>query len=483
MIIHTVSEDNRGWRSNNFRLVGNFTLFPFLILGWVLLFTACLNEPRQPERETTINLSLEQVGILSARLKISVEDTSEAWIFTLTRNDSPVMTAIVNAADTIVRDTGLAPTTDYAYRAYWMEDGIIRDSSSIVTITTGDSTSHAFTWYLDPPVGVPLTSYWDDVLIIDENDIWAVGTITLEEYDTTTGRYPEYNAVHWDGTEWNITKVIIRFDLIDMGQFVTYYDSSGQIIEGMFYIDDELWFMTEGGGRARLINGVWDYFEEDQYWSYYYSSSHLWGTSSNNMYIAGSTMKGDITHYDGVSFNHSSPGSMPLIDIWGLDESHIWVVGYNHRHGDSQILFYDGSTWEEIYYLDYSKWWPDNVHPDTLNGPVLSVWAYGDTVYFGTLHGLWKESVTTHEGTMVSLADMGIAGDPFGPIKIRGNGYHDIFVVGAQGRLMHFNGVSWKMLRERSPGYIISSMDINENLAVIVGDDEYGRALTIRGYR
>jgi len=39
MIIHTVSESNSVRRSNLFRLGGNYNLFPFLVLSWVLLFT------------------------------------------------------------------------------------------------------------------------------------------------------------------------------------------------------------------------------------------------------------------------------------------------------------------------------------------------------------------------------------------------------------------------------------------------------------
>lgn len=67
-----------------------------------------------------------------------------------------------------------------------------------------DTTSHNFVWEIDT-LG-SYGSYLMDVVIIDENDVWAVGQIK-SGYDTTisgndTFYTPiKYNAVHWDGTE------------------------------------------------------------------------------------------------------------------------------------------------------------------------------------------------------------------------------------------------------------------------------------------
>jgi len=128
-----------------------------------------------------------------------------------------------------------------------------------------DTTSHNFVFYEDQVVGDPLTSGFFDVSIINGNNIWAVGYIETDEYDTSTGfDYSKYNAAHWDGNEWTLKKIVLRYDLMNMGQVFSYYDSSGQEIRGVYYIDNELWFMSLVGGRARLINGTWDYFE-DQY--------------------------------------------------------------------------------------------------------------------------------------------------------------------------------------------------------------------------
>ncbi|NOZ03587.1 MAG: hypothetical protein GXO92_03140 [FCB group bacterium] len=172
---------------------------------------------------------------------------------------------------------------------------------------------------------------------------------------------------------------------------------------------------------------------------------------------------------------------MYLVDIWGLDEDHVWVVGYNRQNGDSQILYYDGTAWREKYYLDFSEWWPDNVNPDTLDGAVQTVWAYGDTVYFGTRHGVWKESVTTRKGSMVSFTDLGM--EIFWIRRIRGNGCNDVFVVGNKGEVVHFNGRNWQVIQEGNPTYEIRSIDVKDDMILLVGHDNNLRALTVRGYR
>ena len=45
-----------------------------------------------------------------------------------------------------------------------------------------------------------------DVAIIDENNIWAVGEIYLNDSLGQPDPTP-YNAVHWDGISWNLKKI------------------------------------------------------------------------------------------------------------------------------------------------------------------------------------------------------------------------------------------------------------------------------------
>ena len=74
---------------------------------------------------------------------------------------------------------------------------------------TPDTTSHDFTWQIDI-LGDGNASRLNDVCIIDENDVWAVGKIYLKD---STGEfiYPPYNAVHWNGTQWELKKITVIY--------------------------------------------------------------------------------------------------------------------------------------------------------------------------------------------------------------------------------------------------------------------------------
>jgi hypothetical protein len=71
-----------------------------------------------------------------------------------------------------------------------------------------DTTSHNFTWETFT-FGDGGTCLFRDVFIINENDIWAVGEVWLKD---STGQfiYPPYNAIHWDGFEWGLKRVLYK---------------------------------------------------------------------------------------------------------------------------------------------------------------------------------------------------------------------------------------------------------------------------------
>ena len=76
--------------------------------------------------------------------------------------------------------------------------------SEAVTVTTMDTTSHNFTWQTFTFGGQGGSSTLFDVAIINENDIWAVGEMYV--YDST-GAPVLYNAVHWDGSKWELKRI------------------------------------------------------------------------------------------------------------------------------------------------------------------------------------------------------------------------------------------------------------------------------------
>jgi hypothetical protein len=71
--------------------------------------------------------------------------------------------------------------------------------------TGQDTTNHNFT-FQTWSFGAHSISILYDVAIINENDIWAVGEIYLN--DSTGQPDPHsYNGIHWNGIEWTVLKI------------------------------------------------------------------------------------------------------------------------------------------------------------------------------------------------------------------------------------------------------------------------------------
>ncbi len=342
-----------------------------------------------------------------------------------------------------------------------------------------DTTSHAFVW--EALVGgSTLCSSFNGVEIIAPDDIWAVGELFTDERDSN-GKIIKYNAAHFDGNNWALEKIIVRDDHLNDGVYYIELDSSGQDLSGVFKVDNEIWFM-EGGQRVRLIDGQWDYFPVQPYWPFEHSAYRLWGTSKNNIFITGRL--GEITHYDGENFHHQDLGTdIPLRDIYGLDENHIWVTGLDRSHWESVIYCFDGVNWSTKHYFSFDDPnYDGSISSDTLNGYATSVWAYGDTVYFTSRNGVWKESISTGEGTLIPSAE--ISEDGFYPFfGIRGTGYNDIIVIGQDSRIYHYNGKNWARVGNIIPQANLITLDMIDDTVVIVGHTASIQALIIQGRR
>jgi len=69
----------------------------------------------------------------------------------------------------------------------------------------------------------------------------------------------------------------------------------------------------------------------------------------------------------------------------------------------------------------------------------------------------------------------------YGTSRIRGTEINNVFVVGAYGEILHFNGYSWKSFLPEIGTFNGSygSIDINENLVAITGFESAKAKITI----
>jgi hypothetical protein len=290
-----------------------------------------------------------------------------------------------------------------------------------------DTTSHNYTWNGYTFGGEYGSSYFKDVAIISDTDIWAVGEIYT---------FPDtaYNAVHWDGNNWNEVRVLFYY------QGKAYYSSIYSIYA---FNSKDIWF--EAGIH-------WDGKEFQTVPLNIDFPSHvnkIWGNSSNNLYIVGDS--GLIAHRgnDNNWQRMESGTTIDLRDIWGSsDGKTVWACGYSNDFGSSILLKYDGESWKTVWLRIGNS----NVSP--YGYFVTSVWGLNSLV-LSSGRGIFED--TTQVTTL-----------PWFPYQIRGSAENNIAVVGDEGMIWHYNGASWKEVfsHTNQPFY---SLDISETIIVAVG--------------
>jgi hypothetical protein len=434
----------------------------FLLSGLLLIFWFACTDPVQPppSQNTTIALELIETGIVDATLQVSIEDTlAENWTYSLTKNGSLVLKdTIDNAHATTVVDTNLTPATEYNYQAFWLNNSVRIDSSEVITVFTGDTTSHNFVWEIDTLGGYG--SYLNDVHIVNEDDIWVVGNIETDSM--------EYNAAHWDGSEWEYIKILNGISSVSTINYFTEDNIWCSI--GSFPVHwngDEwiLYHLQDMGLDAHIINAIW-------------------ASSPDNIYFVGNY--GSIVHYNGVDFIEIESGTdLDLSYIHGsANGEYIFITGYNML-GDSIIL--------RIYNDEVLTFYENIYESQNTYYSVKAVVVQNDTVYFSTGRGLWRYNYLTQESILTNGDGLIHPNFPiFGDYYIQFTnififGMNNIFFPGFAYTYNHFNGLTFKYGLELSnllnPGAPAFGSDYEDELIIMVGASSAFSGLVIKGYQ
>lgn len=416
--------------------------FFFFLLTFSFLFLAnCEKQttpPVLPNPQVTLTA---EAGVIEAWLTVTTEETEGAEVL-LTRDGAEHL-RFSAVAETTVIDTGLQPAHTYTYAAELWQNGKRILQSETATAATLDTTSHNFTWEIFEFGGARGSSVLYDVAIVKENDIWAVGEIHTAETDTfdSLGNWvPPFNAVHWNGLEWEL----VRFMVPGPG--------FGEIYSVFAFGPNDVWM---GQGSARHWDGQqWTIYNSNNGFPGAFRIRKIWGTSSENLYFVGDN--GNIVHYNGQSWQRIESGTETTIqDIWGVQDSEcgeweiLCAVSEVAEPGERKILRISPNNG-----IDTLAW--------IANRRALSIWfhsfkrifACGDGVSIRNPNGFWQ------------FID---ALPPYTKECIRGNHINDLFVVGHFGLVGHYNGVSWQNYPEVSITGIYFSCDFKEDLMVAVG--------------
>ncbi len=406
-------------------------------------------------RDTSINLEHRSTWTSSVTLNVSVGDASQPWNFSLNRDGLTILEAEVIAPDTTLIDDDLELNTNYSYQAYLTASGESLDSSLILDVTTLDISSHNFSWTLENLGNYGSRLY--DVAIVDENNIWVVGNI---ETDTV-----EYNAAHWNGSEWELLQIINTADLHSV----------------FYFAEDDIW-VTKYSYPVHWDGISWTQYNLTEMGLDVSAGFDSWGTSTDNMYFVGH--EGGIVHYDGSNFSQMESGvSTDLYRVSGsADGSYVFATGFQQQQ--SVTLMYHEDSWETLFYAP-------SYLGDYLNGNYGRMTAadvYGDTCYVVSREGLIKYNYYSDDIDLLLSNEANIHYEDFNALSVQSP--TDVIIFGEVGDVSHFNGTNWSLDTriDIQNGNWYDNGQLVNNQAIIIGhsfgsDGSQSGALIARGVR
>jgi len=437
-------------------MLSSIKIFLAFTTTLLILFTnlSCHRTPIEPEK-TKVNLIYEDALCTEAYFRLKTTEINYPARVDLYLNKDKVNSFTTFSDDTVFVIENLLPKKSYTSYVRVYPEGGRELVSSEVSFVTMDTTSHDFTWQVFE-FGDLGNSILYDVAIIDENNIWAVGEIRV--YDTL-GRGVKYNAVHWDGSKWELK----RIPSIICGLNSIIYSA----IYTIYALNENNIFFSDGG---EIIHYNGQRFKQDCSINPLLTGAinKLWGTSSNDLYAVGD--KGNIAHWDGRRWTKIESGTdLDINDIYGVfdtskKEANIFCVASNVLQSpDRKIFKIEGQLIKEIpsngiYWGLSSIWFTKKLNFVITTG--------GGGIYYTKL---------TNENIFWKLFS-NVPSNYFCD-RVRGNNYNDIVVCGSFGELLHFNGLEWKSYLNKELPFFYGryrSLDIKRNVVCAVGDFSQG---------
>jgi len=442
-------------------------VFLLLISFFLILFSflACEKNISPVENRTPqITLTVEEVAVTEAWLNLQTENLLDKDVLQVFRDDSVIYIGKPGPADTTLYDNGLFPAHDYSYHASLTRNNKLISESKPQSITTMDTTSHEFTWTIDT-IGI-YGSVLYDVAMIDENDIWAVGEIHTPEtdrYDSLGNWVPPFNAVHWDGNEYEMIRIPTN-SVVGFGFYT---------IRTVFAFDFEnIWMFSDAGSYCHWNGMEWEseYVSERQG-----GINKIWAESTNDMFFVGTN--GNITQYISNYWQQLDSGTdIDLLDITGISEKNVWVCGYPSDLSKSILLEYNGRSWSVKKYRQVGD------PPDPyIQGTITNIWASDMTLFVVSGKGVYRESIKFGTKRVDPWYKIGLSvGWSYG---MSGSSENNVFIVGELNTILHFSGKSWFKYPyfNFNSGSRLLSVSCLPNYVSIVGVTIDGKAIIFRG--
>ncbi|QOJ27373.1 MAG: hypothetical protein HRU80_00250 [Ignavibacteriales bacterium] len=186
------------------------SLYMWAALGLITLSSYSCSEPASPFGQTEITLEALDASCTEVWLDLKFSNLTEPANVEIRQNGVKIKTIIKAKNDTLLLLSGFQPEQSLSFQTFILneKDESVKGSNQ-AQITTLKETSQNFTWQTWS-FGEVGSSTFHDVEIIDEDNIWAFGEIKFE--DSSVYSYNLFNAVHWNGQEWELKKFEIPTD-------------------------------------------------------------------------------------------------------------------------------------------------------------------------------------------------------------------------------------------------------------------------------
>jgi hypothetical protein len=307
-----------------------------------------------------------------------------------------------------------------------------------------DTTSHNFTFTQFTFGGSGGSSYFKDVAIVSDSDIWAVGMIYT---DSLT-----YNAAHWDGTIWRLIRVPVP--LCGSGTTVPF-----PLQAVIAFGSNDVWM--SGGGDIEHWDGHQFTWSCDINGLIRGAITKMWGASPANLWAVGNG--GTILHFaNGTWLGFEGGTNIDLRDVSGTsDGSLVWACGYSNDLSRSCLLRYDRTAWSIV-------WLKESNPVPPFGDLVLTGWSSDKFLYIGAADGVYRTPLPGDSSARRVLTL------PSVPHRIRGSAENNIAVACDDQSIWHYNGATWLQATPGEPLKPLLSVAVSANSIVSVGFDATG---------
>ncbi len=421
-----------------------------IVVSTVAFTSMTCHQPTQPQPGSdSFTISLSDTSCTVAWLSVHLGASFSERTVEITRDSAVVLTLNLRQTDTTMADTGLMPNKAYTYVAQLTSGATVVKSTDPLYVRTLDTTSNNFTFQTFT-LGGAASSVLNDVAIINDTLAYAVGQIY--GYDST-GQVDQqpYNLAVWNGISWQLLRV----------QFYTF---CGQQSTGSYpanavlaLSDTEIWIGSSNSEMA-TSNGN----EQTGITCLPVSVSKMWAENKNAVYTVGAL--GQIGYYtNGTWVQIASGTTLDILDVYGAGNQILAVASDNNPYGET-ILSVSGNTATQIS--------SNPLGEDELYG----VWFIPNRHYYVVGDGIYEKHLLSESAWKNGTLDI----TQYATTSVKGNGINDVFVVGAYGEFLHWNGVRWQSYRAiTGVNGSYTRVAVDGNLIIAVGQNNTQAAITI----